>query len=195
VGLGQGAGVVVDLENSCVEVVEVVAGVSDEEGANPRGTGGGIFEMLAKEIAKDGVALDAVLDFVLDGELGIEFEVVKVFAHEAEAESVQGGDEGGVEQGALFSDPSVVGIGLKPGVEGESEPVSHFGGGGFVERDDEHPVDGNRWRRIQGAIEDADDEGARFAGAGAGHDQDVAMGMDGETLLRGGSVHADEAAA
>jgi hypothetical protein len=188
VGLGQRPCVIMDLQDEGVQVVEAVAGVSDEEGADVGSLGGGASEVVTQQIPEHRIALDAVLDFILNGELRVEIEIVKMFADQPEAEGVQGGDEGGVEQGALFRNPGVLGVGLKSGIQSETEAVTHLGGGRLVEGDHQHPVDGNGRRGVESAIEDAGDEGAGLAGTGAGHDEHVAGGLDSDALLRGGGV-------
>jgi hypothetical protein len=53
-----------------------------------------------------------------------------------------------------------------------AETLAHFGGGGLGEGDDEKFVEGGAVAFK--AIEAARDEGLGFAGAGAGHDEDIA---------------------
>ncbi len=186
-GIRKGAGEIMDFKDSLVERLDVFPGVPGEKRPDARGLGGRVFEMAPQEIAKDGGALDLVLDRVLDGELGIQFEFMKVFPDESEAKRVEGGDESGVEKGALFGDPGVLGIRLEAGVEGHSEAVSHLRGGGLVEGDDEQAVEGSPPGGIQRAVEDPGDECAGLAGPGSGHDEDVSIGPDGDLLLGGGS--------
>jgi len=144
----------------------------------------------AEEVIEDGSTLNPGLEFILNGELGIEFQFVEVVAYQAKAECVKGRDVCGVEEGALFGDPGVFGFGGDPGVQADPEAVAHFGGGGLVESDDENSVEGAALGVVENAIKDSSDERAGFAGPGAGHHEDVAFGLDGSELLAGGGRHA-----
>src|SRR5262245_664282 len=66
-----------------------------------------------------------------------------------------------------------------------AEPVSHFGGGGFSEGDDEDFGELRRSGLVEQALEAALDQSAGFASAGAGDDNDVAASGHGGGLGRG----------
>ena len=110
--------------------------------------------------------------FIEDGELRVKAELVKMFAYEAQAEAVKRADVGDVEKRQLTRPVVIAGRGGGFGFEFAPEALAQFGGGGLGERNDEEFVE--RRAFTVKAVEATGDECFGFAGAGTGHDEDIA---------------------
>ena len=120
--------------------------------------------------------------FIKDGELGVESELVKMFADEPEAEAVEGADVREIEKRELAGPVVIGGFGGGFFLEFAAEALAEFGGGGLGEGDDEEFIERDAFAGE--AVQAAFDEGLGLAGAGARHDQDVAARSDRAPLSR-----------
>jgi len=111
-----------------------------------------------------------------DGELRVKAKIVKMLAHKTKAETVERADGREVEERKLARPVVVAGRFGGFVLEFAAEPLAHFGGGGLGEGDDEKFVE--RCAFAVEAVEAAGDERPGLAGAGAGHDEDVAARGD-----------------
>lgn len=183
IGVGLGDVEAVGLEDQIGQAFAAAAAVGIGEGAGV-GVGG---DGLSDHLAEGGLGEGDGEGFVEDVDGGIEVELSEVGADEVEAEGVEGGDMGGVEEEPLTGESGMVGMFGGSGAEGFTEPLFHFSGGGMGERDDQEAID------VDAVLEDeaeaATDQGGGFAGTGAGGEEDGAAGVNGLLLLWGGSGH------
>jgi DNA repair protein RadC len=115
------------------------------------------------------------------GKLRIDTKLVKMFAHEFEAKTVERADVRRIEECELFGTMSVIGIFRRFFFERAAKALAHFGRGGFGESGDENFVE--RCAFANDAVQTSLDERVRFARARAGHDEHVAA-RDDSLLLR-----------
>lgn len=189
VRVAEGAGVGVEAEDEFPDgEVPTVAAFLDEV-ADAVAEGGMGVEVLGEDAMEGVVGEEVGLVLVEDAGLGVEVEVEAVLADEVEAEAMEGLDAGGIEEGELFAEVEVVGGEGGFGFEALADAAAHFGGGGLGEGDHEEAVEGAWLGGVAEPGEAAVDEGAGLAGAGAGHDEDVALGEDGAGLVGGRLGH------
>ncbi len=116
------------------------------------------------------------------GGLRVEAEFVKMFAHELEAKAMQRADMRTIEERELRGPVRFVRLAANFFLNPFAEPLTHFSRGSLGEGDNEQFVE--RGAFAGQAVEATLDERARFARAGAGHDQHVTARRDGAALRR-----------
>ncbi|GIX50557.1 MAG: hypothetical protein KatS3mg132_751 [Limisphaera sp.] len=131
------------------------------------------------------------LPFLQDGQARVQVQFGEVFSNEAVTETVQGADGRRVQEGQLFVPEGRI---LLPGgfLQAVSDSFPQLGRSRFRERDHQQISHsrGSRCPLVRGAVgqqqaQNPFHEGARLAGAGPGHHQDIARGCDGLLLGRG----------
>ena len=129
-------------------------------------------------LVKGFVGQQARLARVEHGQLRVEAQFMKMFAHELEAETVERADVRGVEQRELLHPARFIRLGANFFLKLFAQPPAHFGGGGLGEGDHENFLErSGRLFRAQ-AVQTALDQRVGFARARAGHDQHVAARGD-----------------
>ncbi len=143
--------------------------------------------VLLEQCVERGALQRARLRFIEHGELRIESEFGKMFAHELQAETVQRANGRGVQQGELLGEPFIVGLGGLTFEQFRPQPTAHFGSGGFGERD--HQQGFHRDAFVEDQTQRARDERVGFARARAGDEQQITRALNRGRLLPRETTH------
>ena len=189
-GIGLGPCVSVHGAKTAAQGLDVAAELVADQILESRGLGRFTLKQRVHHVPHHGFPQRSPLHFIDHRQLRIQAECGAVFAQETQAEGMQGADLREFEPHRLLIQPGVSGSRRDPPGQLLPQPGAHLPGRRLGEGHHQETIRADPSFGSNQPFGDPRDQGRGLAGAGAGHDQNVALGGDRFRLLGSEDAHA-----